>query len=279
MSSQEKETIFQKAVIQMMRPIVKLLVRQNIPFASFMKIVKHLYVYTASEELTLPGKKLSHSRISIVTGIPRKDIKELLQFEPATDQSVSYQHNRAARVITGWVKDPEYQHPDTHEPLQIPIESDQQQPSLQNLVAKYSGGVPVRAILDELLRIKAVENKGDHQLKLLTYGYTPGRDEIEKLKVISEEVSTFLKTIQHNIDAPFEDSFLQLSARCDNLPAEIMEELRKTATLKGRDFLQEMAQWMSQYDRDQNDKVFGTGKKRGIVGVYYFEEDVEENEK
>lgn len=279
MSSQEKETIFQKAVIQMMRPIVKLLVRQNIPFASFMKIVKHLYVYTANKELTLPGKKLSHSRISIVTGIPRKDIKELLEFEPTSDESVSYQHNRAARVITGWVKDPEYQDPTTQKPLRIPIENENHQPSLQNLVVKYSGGVPVRAVLDELLRIKAVEKDENNLLQLLTYGYTPDQDEIEKLKVVSEEVSTFLRTIQHNIDAPFDESFLQLSARCDNLPAEIMEDLRKTATLKGRDFLQDLAQWMSQYDRDQNDKVFGTGRKRGVVGVYYFEEDVEENEK
>jgi hypothetical protein len=262
-----------------MRPIVKLLVRQNIPFASFMKIVKYLYVYTANKDLTLPGKKLSHSRISIVTGIPRKDIKELLQFEATSDESVSYQHNRAARVITGWVKDPEYQNSETHEPLQIPIESESHRPSLQNLVIKYSGGVPVRAVLDELLRIKAVERNEDHQLKLLTYGYTPDQDEIEKLKVVSEEVSTFLKTIQHNIDAPFDESFLQLSARCDNLPTEIMEELRKTTTLKGRDFLQDLAQWMSQYDRDQNDKVFGTGRKRGVIGVYYFEEDVEDREK
>ena len=52
-----KETIFQRAILQMMKPIVKLLIRQNIPFSSFTKIVKHLYVHTANEELA-PRKKI-----------------------------------------------------------------------------------------------------------------------------------------------------------------------------------------------------------------------------
>ena len=107
--------------------------------------------------------------------------------------------------------------------------------------------------------------------------YLPDQEELEKLKVVSEEVYYFLKAIEHNMDAPFEESYIQLSAKCDNLPNEIMEDLRKTSTEKGRSFLQDLAGWMSQYDRDQNDKVFGTGRRRGVVGVYYYEEEVDKD--
>jgi len=278
MSSKEKDTIFQRAIIQMMKPIVTLLVRQSIPFSSFTKILKHLYVHTANRELTLPGKKLSHSRISIVTGIPRKDIKELLELKPVSNESMTHKYNRAARVLTGWIKDPDYQDKITKKPISIPIENDDDKPSLQNLVIKYSGGVPVRAVLDELIRIKSIRKSNQDEYELVTYGYTPDQEEVEKLKVISEEVSYFLKAIEHNMDAPFNNSYLQLSAKCDNLPSEIMNDLRDVSSKRGKEFLQDLASWMSQYDRDQNDKVFGTGKKRGVVGVYYYEEDIEEND-
>ena len=45
---------------------------------------------------------------------------------------------------------------------------------------------------------------------------------------------------------------------------------------KGYALLQEMAAFMSHYDRDQNDNVFGTGRKRAVLGVYYYEDDVPE---
>ena len=50
------------------------------------------------------------------------------------------------RVVTGWVKDGDYRDAVTGKPIIIPVESESEEPSLQNLVAKYSGGVPVRAV-------------------------------------------------------------------------------------------------------------------------------------
>ena len=93
---------------------------------------------------------------------------------------------------------------------------------------------------------------------------------------MSEEISDFLKSVDHNINCPLEDSFLQLSVRCDNLPEEVMSNIRNMSADKGRAMLQGMAEEMSKVDRDQNENVFGTGRQRAVLGVYYYQEDVSE---
>ena len=92
--------VLQSTLLRLLKPIVRMMIKHNVPLGSFVEILKHVYVTVAKEELELPGKKLSDSRISVVTGIPRKDVRN--HFEPPmlSDQNIVKEHNRAARVLT-----------------------------------------------------------------------------------------------------------------------------------------------------------------------------------
>ena len=266
--------VFQQALVRLLKPVVRLMIRHNVPLATFVDLLRHVYVVVAKEELALPGKKLSDSRISVVTGIPRKDIKRYSEEPELNDAEVATEHNRAARVLTGWIHNKDFHNKETGKPLDLPMETNGDEPSFPLLVQRFSGGVPPRAVLDELLRIQAVRRLDDGQIRLVTFGYVPSSDALEQVRVMSEEISDFLKSVDHNINSPLEDSFLQLSVRCDNLPEEVMEKIRTMSGDKGRAMLQDMAEEMSKVDRDQNDQVFGTGRQRAVLGVYYYQEDV-----
>lgn len=259
----------------MLKPIVRLMIKHNVPLGSFLEVLKHVYVVVAKEELTLPGKKLSDSRIAVVTGLPRKDIKNHSELPDLQDQNIVQEHNRAARVLAGWIQD-SFFHQKDGKPMDLPLESQKGLPSFQSLVLKYSGGVPARAILDELARVEAVRRLENGELRLVSFGYIPNHGELQQVEVVSREISDFLNTIDHNITHDAEDSYLQLSARCDNLPEEIMDKIRYLGRDKGQQLLQEFLTFMSHYDREQNDNVFGTGRKRAVYGIYYYEEDVEQ---
>jgi hypothetical protein len=267
--------IIRSALAKLLKPIVRLMIKHNVPLGSFLEVLKHVYVVVAKEELTLPGKKLSDSRIAVVTGLPRKDVKNHSQLPEIEDQNIVREHNRAARVLTGWIQD-SFFHDSKGKPMDLPLESENEKPSFHNLVLKYSGGVPTRAILDELTRVDAIRNLENGEIRLVSFGYIPNRGELEQVEMVSREISDFLYTIDHNITHDVEDSYLQLSARCDNLPEEIMEKIRHLGRDKGQQLLQEFLSYMSHYDRDQNDNVFGTGRKRAVYGIYYYEEDVEQ---
>jgi len=265
----------QTAILRLMKPVVRLLLQHNIPFGTFAELIKHTYVQVARETLTLPGKKLSDSRVSVVTGIPRKDIKRYAQSPDRDDKEIFREHNRAARVLTGWIQDRDYNDAERR-PLDLPMEAEGEGPSFTSLVQKYSGGIPPRAILDECMRIEAVRKMEDKTLRLVSFGYLPSRDELDQIQVLSREVADFLDCIDHNLRSELEESYLQLSVRCDNLPEECLDKLRREGGDRGRQFLQDMAGSISRYDRDQNDTVFGTGKHRVVMGVYYYQEEVKD---
>lgn len=267
----------QSAILRLMKPVVRLLLKHNIPFGTFAELIKHTYVQVARETLSLPGKKLSDSRISVVTGIPRKDIKRYSVDPARDDKEIFREHNRAARVLTGWIQDTTYNDEDRR-PLDLAIEESEGGPSFSGLVHKYSGGIPTKAVLDECLRIEAVRKLEDGKLRLVSFGYLPSQDELEQIQVLSREVADFLQCIDHNLQSELEDSYLQLSVRCDNLPEECLEKLRLESGDRGRKVLQEMAGSVSRYDRDQNDTVFGTGKHRVVMGVYYYQEEVKDDD-
>lgn len=272
--SRESDNLIQKSLVRLLRPVVRMMLRMKVPYGVFVKVARHVFVDIAREELEIPGKKLSHSRIAIVTGIPRNDIKKLMKMDALEDREVAREHNRAARVVTGWLSSPGYRDSVTDKPLDLRVFGEG--PSLEQLVHDYSGGVPVKAVLDELLLTNAVRELNDGKVRLVSYGYIPRGDELSSLYMGARDASELLNTVHHNITEEKTPSFLQLSARCDNLPQEALEQIREESARNGRDLLDKIARILSRYDRDQREDVFGTGKYQAGIGVYYFEEDLED---
>src|ERR1700712_241808 len=96
------------ALAKVLRPLVRLLLKHSFPYSALESIAKRVYVETAMEDFALPGKKPSISRAAILTGLTRKDVNLLLA-EPSSRADIATAHrNRAARVLTAWVRDPFY---------------------------------------------------------------------------------------------------------------------------------------------------------------------------
>jgi hypothetical protein len=64
----------------------------------------------------------------------------------------------------------------------------------------------------------------------------------------------------------------------DNLPAEVMSELQTLAREGAQAFIEQLDRWMAARDRDVNPAIQGTGRKRAMLGIYYFEEDFREDD-
>lgn len=89
------------AVLKLLRPLCRLLLRHNVPFAAFEGLAKHTYVQVALDDFGIPGRKPTLSRASILTGLTRKDVTRLAA-DTAPERAASDEaYNRAARVLTG----------------------------------------------------------------------------------------------------------------------------------------------------------------------------------
>ena len=101
---------FERAIELLLRSVVRLALKRGVAFGRFAEIVKRAYVGGAKRDFTVPNRKLSTSRISVLTGLTRKEVSRLMQDDPdeAIGDRVRRQVNRAARVVTAWVEDGAY---------------------------------------------------------------------------------------------------------------------------------------------------------------------------
>src|SRR5699024_175288 len=90
------------AIKRLLYPLVKLLLRRKMPFGAFSDLAKQVYVDVADKEFSLEGRKQTVSRISVLTGLSRKEVKRVRELELAEDATVIARYNRAARVVAGW---------------------------------------------------------------------------------------------------------------------------------------------------------------------------------
>lgn len=264
------------AITNLLRPLVMFLLRNGVPYQTFADIAKRVYVDLATEKFDIPGRKQSKSRVSILTGLSRREVLRVKRLPAQDDLGALDRINRAARVIAGWVRDRGFSD-ESGQPTNLPFDGGDI--CFLQLVKAYSGDAPARAVLDELMRVGVVERAPDGRIRLLERSYIPRTGEIDKIGILGTDTADLIATIDHNIHQSG-DPFYQRKVCYDNLPSEALPELKKLAGEQSQALLEHMDRWMSERDRDVNPRVPGTGRVRAGVGIYYFQEDQKgENER
>jgi len=161
-----------KPVARLLAPLARLLLRHGVSHAQFADWSKAAFINQAVRNFGVRNKKPSVSRIAIVTGINRKEVKRVLEL-PQEEDTGKAKQNRATRVVTGWLQDSDF-----HDSKGNPETLDFGVPenSFNLLVKRYGGDVPARAVLDELLRAGTVTRDGE-KIRMKQKGYVPHESE------------------------------------------------------------------------------------------------------
>lgn len=268
--------VISAAVLRILKPLVRILLRHGISYNTFADLAKWAYIEVAALEFGIEGRKQTTSRVSILTGLTRKEVKRVRQLEHPEDQASAEKYNRAARIITAWQREAEFLEPDG-QPKILPLTGEIS--SFAELVRRFSGDVPTRAIKDELLRVRAVEELPDGRLRLLARAYIPKMSEKDKIHILGTDVAFLISTIDHNLQTQVSEPFFQRKVAYDNLPQEVLPKFRRLASRKAQELLVWLDRWLARHDRDTNPEISGTGRHRAGVGIYYFEEDCSEEER
>ncbi len=260
------------AVFKLLRPLVHILLRNGIPYSAFTQMAKHVYVDVAMNKFKIEGRKQSVSRVAIITGLSRKEIARIQELDSPLAGNEEKGYNRAVRVIRGWITDPKFLN---EQGAPRALKFDEGESNFIELVRLYSGDVPGRAMLDELLRVGAVENTEDGLISLCQRSYVPKQGETEKIEILGIATSDLLGTIDGNLLCEDESGLFQQTVAYDNLPKDKLKEIRALSRMQLQTCMELVNAWMAQYDRDVNQDVEGDGKARAGIGLYYFEDQPE----
>lgn len=262
----------QKAVTRLLAPLVRLLLRHGVSHAEFANWAKQAYVEEATASFGLDGKAPSVSRIAIVTGINRKEVKRVRELPAAVDTGVS-KRNRAVRVVTGWLQDREFLTARGRPRVLVYGDADE---SFNRLVRRHGGDVPARAMLDELVRVGTVRHENG-RVTLVQSGYVPHESEEALLELFATSARDLLTTLDHNLSGSGQRR-LQLSVAYDDVTTEGLERFRALAAERGVCLLRELDAALRVHDRDVNPQVEGEGRHRTGLGLYLIEDTLERAE-
>lgn len=264
-------TTLHQIVLHILRPLIRILHRKGLAFGEFSLLARKVYVEMAEEALNQAEEKPTSSRIAISTGLTRKEVAQLRQHDAEKLVDVA-RYNRSVRVIGGWINDPDFNTP-LGQPATLTLQGSL--PSFEALVGRYSGDMPCRAMLRELLQTGVVSQASDDSVTLMTDAYIPQGSEIEKLSILATDVALLVNTINHNLLCEAEERHFQRKVSYDNLPTEALPQFKQLVNTDAMALLLKLNTWLAQQDRDHNPEASGSGRMRAGLGIYYFEEPVQ----
>ena len=266
----------QHAVAQLLRPLFRVLLRNGMSFGAFEEVAKKTFVQVAFDEFSIPGKKPSISRASILSGMSRKEVQRLIAEPVLPDAESLERHNRAARVITGWIRDPEFLNTN-RQPRTLDAQG---RTSFETLVKRYSGDMPTRAVLDELVRVGAVLRREDGRIDLLVRAYVPQKGANEKMAILGTDVADLIGTIDHNLQHGTENPRFQRKVMYQDMSADVVPAFKKLSTAQAQALLEKLDHWLSSHADLESDKPTFSSKALGSkvrlgLGIYYVEEHLD----
>lgn len=272
MESRALKEQFAAAIRRLLRPVVRQLIAQGISYPTFSQMVKEIYVEVAEADFALPFKRQTDSRLALVTGVHRKEVSRLRRRHPAERMPVAVEDNLVTHVIGRWMAGPPYADR-RGTPRRLPYESARKNTaSFARLVRDLSVDIPVRSILDEMLRVGAAELLPDDSVRLRQEANIPVEDIGGKLTLLGSDPAELFSTITHNIEHP-DQPWLHRKVVYDNIGSDTLAELRATGRAIGEEFIRRANALLSSRDRDRNPSAPGGKRVRVVLGTYYFDDE------
>ena len=257
-----------KAVIIILRPLVRTLIKHGISHSEFSDLAKRVYINVVHSDFSIPKRKTTYARVSTLTGLTRKEIIRISESDKKVVTKTKKPLNRATQVLGGWMTDKGFLD-EKNQPQELPVKSDQQN-SFYDLIDKYSGDVSGGAILEELIRVGAVEKLENGNVKMTTQGYVPQNSQIEKLGFVSTHFADMLTTGIYNIENKKDAARFQRAVIYENVPNQIIEEFKQYSDEKSQQLLEEYQDWLkTKFKENESTEISEADRGRVGVGIYY----------
>ncbi|MCJ7558946.1 MAG: DUF6502 family protein, partial [Gammaproteobacteria bacterium] len=214
------KTTLLNAFRKLMRPLVRILLRHGVSYGEFTESLKYVFVEVANGDTEATGARQSISRIAIVTGMTRKEVARILDYLERDEDPSASKMNRVARVLAGWHQDSQFTGP-YGLPLELPFDS-KVDVSFTELARRYSGDMPARAMLEELKRIRAVDELPSGESRVLTRSYIPQDADTASIEFMASALRDLAETLDLNLNPDKSNGLLE---RRVWTPAGIKKEL------------------------------------------------------
>jgi hypothetical protein len=264
-----------RALRQLLRPLVRLMLAQGITYPYLADLLKGLFVEVAEKEFRLDARPPTDSRVSLVSGVHRKDVsrlRQLLQTPEALEPSVV---PRGAQLVAHWMGDARYVQEDGKPRPLARLASEGGEQSFEALVSGVNSDIRSRVVLDEWLRLGVVHLDDEGRVCLNTGAFVPTRGADEKAFYLGHNLHDHAAAAVHNVlggQPPFMERSVHYNALA---PASVDRLAKLTEQVGMKALLAVNKAAMEAEAKDSAERQPGESPQRITMGVYFYAEPAE----
>lgn len=256
----------QTPVARMLRPLVRLFIRCGLTFPALCDLLRELYVNVAEYDFTLAGKDQTDSRVCLLTGIHRKEVRRL-RGAGAPVRLVPASVSRSSMIVARWIAAPEF----TDErggPRPLRRTGDPGDgPTFEELVESVTRDVRPRAVLDEWLDRGMAAIDAEGRIRLEEAAFAPRAGDDRQLYYFGRNLHDHVAAAVENVlSAP--PPFFERAVHYEGVSRAMADMMLTVSRRIAREALETVnREAQSGYPTDPG------GTWRWNFGVYLFSED------
>jgi hypothetical protein len=257
-----QQDIVKECMRLMLRPIVRLGLRYSIHLNDLTEMLKQVLVEVSRQELIKSRQVVSLSKLSVMTGVHRKDVTRLER----TPEKIREGGNLITRVMVQWQHDPRFS---TKAKRSRVLSAEGRESEFATLVRSVNGeNVSAYSILSEMERLGAVERHGSN-IKLVWRDFIVEGNAAAGISMLSRDIDDISQAVEQNLFEPQQTQNLHLKTDFDNITPEAIPEIRRWLIKEGSLLHRRAREYLSKYDRDLNKEMPKNGIRcRVALGTF-----------
>jgi len=247
-----------------LRPIARWLLRSGVTWKEFAELSREVFVDTATDEFGIRGRPTNVSRVALLTGLARREVRRIQALVRAPhSSSVEDSLNHATRVLSGWHLDADFLEPDGRPRV---LSATGATASFAVLLKRYAGDIPATALVKELLKSGSIERLPDGTYRALRRYYMPQQMDGRAVERSGSVLADLATTIEHNLArGPREPSRFEGRAQNRHIDPRHLPAFRALVEREAQALLERVDDWLTSHEADT---AAGAATVRLGVGVY-----------
>jgi hypothetical protein len=266
MTSRDARKHLLYALRQVLRPIVRILIRAGIRFDELSELARGVYIESAIRDGVDRGGTPTRERIALATGVTQQQVDHYIENEGELPVAEPTLARVAAQVLQKWHKDSDYLTADDT-PSELEFEASSAR-SFSRLVRELDPAVNPGMVLAELLRAGAVSYGDEMRLRPVSRSLIPPETHAYRIECFGEAVGRLAETLEYNFNpANAENKRLERFVAIDKgLPYRAVPDFQSFAKKRADQLLKELDDWLAPYSNTITD---GFSPRVG-TGVHLF---------
>ena len=254
----------------LLKPLVRLAVKNGVSFPEFSRALKQAYVDVAARQLRISGSEATDEGISLITSIQTTEVRQMLQSASDAQFGVAAQEgNPLPTLLAAWHTDSKYAGPyGVVRDLPFSRKDSEVDDTFTQLAADHCPGISPKELLEELIRTGCVQDVGNGYYRAIKRSYVPDPLSARSILLFARIVHNICEAAEVNLRAESVGGRGLVERTVYTVHGVTKQDLAafdKFIRARAQIFADDIDNWLSDRDKEGCADSIKTG-----VGIYHY---------